>query len=322
MKNYRWTLPPLDMLVFFEAAYRIGSFTGCAIELNVSQAAVSKRMRQLENWIGEPLFLRDNKKLSPTPVGDRLFQTASMGLEFLQQGITSLKEEARRPLSIGANTAIGMFWLTPQLRNFGLSRHACPTRLVTSDHNRDLFTENNELVVAYGTGNVSGWESILLQEEELAPVAAPALAAKLGDDAIRTIGEIAPAMRPPLLNYPRSGPDWIDWRTWFNAMSLDGIGNWRIELLSTYSRTIGEAMQGNGIALGSLTLLRPELDAGSLVKLTGDFLKTGRGYHLYHAAKSPLSEDAKNLSAFLIAAAEHRCEDNSSGRGLHPHQPA
>jgi len=302
MKNYRRTLPPLDLLIFFEAAYRTKSFTSCAAELNVSQAAVSKRIRHMEDWLGEPLFGRDGKRLFPTTAGDRLFQTAAMALEFLQQGIGSLREEARRPLSIGTNTAIGMFWLTAQLRAFGLSLHACPTRLQISDNNQDLFHEGNDLVVAYGSGAVPGWNSVLLHNEELTPVAAPRLASAFGKGQLKTINEIAPAARPPLLNYPRSGPDWVDWHAWFNGLSLKGIEKWRTEQLSTYSQTIGEALQGKGIALGSLILLKSELETGNLIRLSNDLFRSGRGYYLYHSAKTALSSDARNLSDFLIAA--------------------
>jgi DNA-binding transcriptional LysR family regulator len=303
MKNYRRNLPPLDMLFFFEAAYRRGSFTSCAAELNVSQAAVSKRIRQLEQWIGDPLFARRGKRLFATSAGERLYQTTSMALEFLQQGITSLREEARRPLSIGANTSIGMFWLTVQLREFGFSGDACPTRLLTSDNLQDLLNESNNLIVTYGAGKIPEWDSILLLEEELAPVASPGLVKELGADAIATLEDITPAVRPRLLNYPRSGPDWVDWRAWFDALSVQGLAHWQIETHSTYSQTIGEAIQGKGIALGSLSLLGAELRAGSLVRLTDDILKTGRGYYLCHAKKFALSKDAKALSDFLIAAA-------------------
>jgi DNA-binding transcriptional LysR family regulator len=303
MKNYRRNLPPLDMLFFFEAAYRRGSFTACAAELNVSQAAVSKRVRQLEDWIGDPLFVRRGKKLFPTNAGDRLYQTTSVILEFLQQGIASLREEARRPLSIGANTSIGMFWLTVQLREFGFSGDACPTRLLTSDNTEDLLSDSNDLIVTYGGGNIPGWYSVLLLEEELSPVASPELAAEFGPASIETLNDITVAGRPPLLNYPRSGPDWIDWRAWFDALSMQGLDRWRIDARSTYSQTIGEAIRGRGIALGSLPLLGAELTSGSLVRLTSDVLRTGRGYYLCHAMKSGLSSDARSLSDFLITAA-------------------
>ncbi|KUM27749.1 hypothetical protein AU467_15275 [Mesorhizobium loti] len=65
MRKYRTALPPLDLLIFFEAAHRVGSFTGCATELHVSQAAVSKRIRQLEEWVGEPLFVRTASGFRP-----------------------------------------------------------------------------------------------------------------------------------------------------------------------------------------------------------------------------------------------------------------
>jgi DNA-binding transcriptional LysR family regulator len=84
MKRYRTALPPLDLLIFFEAAHRVGSFTGCAAELNVSQAAVNKRIHQLEKWIGEPLFIRNGKRLAPTQSGEHLYRTVGMALEFLR----------------------------------------------------------------------------------------------------------------------------------------------------------------------------------------------------------------------------------------------
>ncbi len=174
---------------------------------------------------------------------------------------------------------------------------------MTSDNAQDLLSESNDLIVVYGAGKIPGWDSLLLLEEELSPVASPKLATALGVGSIKTLGDIAPTMRPPLLNYPRSGPDWIDWRAWFEAFALQGISAWRVEPLATYSQTIGEAIQGKGIALGSLSLLGAEMKAGSLVCLTGDRLKTGRGYYLCHTAKSVLSKDAKALSAFLVAAA-------------------
>lgn len=92
MRNYRSALPPLDLLIFFEAAHRAGSFTGCAAELHVSQAAVSKRVRQLEEWIGEPLFVRRGNRLLVTESGDKLYQTVGMVLEFLRQGLGNLRD--------------------------------------------------------------------------------------------------------------------------------------------------------------------------------------------------------------------------------------
>ncbi|WJI67484.1 MULTISPECIES: LysR family transcriptional regulator [unclassified Mesorhizobium] len=303
MKKYRVSLPPLDTLIFFEAAYRAGSFTNSAGELNVSQAAVSKRIRQLEDWMGECLFVRDGRRLLPTPLGDKLFQTTSMTLEFLQLGVGALREEAQRPLSIGANTAVGMFWLTPHLRDFGLSQHACPTRLITSDNPQDLFNDGNDLTVTYGDGVLPGRNPILLFDEELTPVAAPKVARQFGDD-LRTIQDIPPSHRPKLLNCGRASPDWVDWRVWFQGLSFSGFEKWPVETLSTYSQTIGEAIKGKGIALGSVWLLRAELKAESLQRVGRDVLLSGRGYYVSHSDRSILPDGAKHLVDYLTAAAQ------------------
>ncbi|AYG66667.1 LysR family transcriptional regulator [Rhizobium sp. CCGE531] len=302
MKKYRTTLPPLDTLVFFEAAYRMGSFTASAVELNVTQAAVSKRIKQLEDWIGEALFRRDGKRLFPTPMGDRLFQTAQMTLEFVQRGLSTLRQEAHRPLSIGANTAVGMFWLTPLLRDFGLSPNACPTRLITSDNPRDLFNDGNDLTVTYGDGHLPGRQVTLLFEEELTPVAAPHVALALGKE-LRSIHDIPAADRPKILNYRRASPDWVDWQAWFERMSYRGFETWHIETLSTYSQSIGDAIKGNGIALGSIGLLRAELEAGILHRIGQDALLSGRGYYLSYDDRSALTDGARNLIDHLGSAA-------------------
>lgn len=74
-------------------------------------------------------------------------------------------------------------------------------------------------------------------------------------------------------------------------------------MLSTYSQTIGEAIRGNGIAMGSVALLRSELQAGRLVRLSRDVLRTNRGYYLCRDEQSPLSDDARRLADFLVASA-------------------
>lgn len=74
--------------------------------------------------------------------------------------------------------------------------------------------------------------------------------------------------------------------------------------MSTYSQTIGEAIRGNGIALGSVALLQSELTAGRLVPLTSDVLHTERGYYLCYSESTSLSAEAQRLADFLVAAAQ------------------
>lgn len=303
MRKYRTALPPLDLLIFFEAAHRVGSFTGCATELHVSQAAVSKRIRQLEQWVGEPLFIRNGKRLEITDSGEQLYQTVGTALEFLRLGLENLRDNVRRPLSIAANTVVGMFWLAPQLQAFGLSGDASPTRLTTSDNTSSLLAGKNDLLVLYSNGAISGWQTELLLHEEMTPMASPELARRLKANPAAAFSTLRSKDGPPILNYVRGAPDWVDWRVWFNSLEVGNLKDWRVEMRSTYSQTIGEAIRGNGIALGSVALLQSELDSGRLVVLSRDVLRTNRGYYLCRDDQSSLSEDARRLANFLTAAA-------------------
>lgn len=308
MERYRTSLPPLDLLVFFEAAYRVGSFTGCAAELHVTQAAVSKRIKRLEDWIGEPLFTRSGKRLIKTAASEQLYQSASTALEFLRLGLGSLRKSATRPLSIAANTAVGMFWLTPLLHAFGLSDDACPISLTTSDNAKDLFAPENDLVVAYTAGSVAGWTTVRLLDEELTPLAAPEVCKALNAGKRKSFAELQPAGNLPLLNYPRFAPDWVDWNVWFNASGVGASRRWHMEMKSTYSQTIGDAIRGRGIALGSLSLLHAELTAGRLVRLSKEVFRSGRGYYLCHPDNASPSSDARKLADFLTATARRQTE--------------
>lgn len=141
--------------------------------------------------------------------------------------------------------------------------------------------------------------------EEMVPMASPALATALGADGKSSFQQYRQADgRPPLLNYLRSAPDWVDWKVWFDGLSIKGPEGWKVRTMSTYSQAIGEAIRGNGIALGSVALLQSELAAGRLVPLTSDLLRTDRGYYLCHNENAPLSGDALRLADFLIAAAQ------------------
>ncbi|EBW1603830.1 hypothetical protein CLF39_26330 [Salmonella enterica subsp. enterica serovar Kottbus] len=205
-----------------------------------------------------------------------------------------------------------MFWLAPQLQAFGLSGDACPTRLTTSDSTDALMGGKNDLLVLYSNGNLPGWKTTLLLHEELTPMASPALARALNADSDRPFSALRSKDRPPILNYIKGAPDWVDWRVWFGSLASGDMKDWHIEMRSTYSQTIGEALAGNGIALGSVALLRSELDSGRLVRISSDTLRTNRGYFLCHDEQSSLSDDASRLAEFLIQRAASPQENGAS----------
>ena len=173
MKKYRRYLPSLDALVFFEAAARLNSFTRAGGELYVTQAAVSKRIRELESRLGVDLFHRDGRRLSLTDVGRKFHQRVGMAMEYLEEACRLATDDDPGTIRIAANSAISLFWLAPRLREFGLGEFSANVNLLTSDNASDTMDPENDLVISYGHGDNPGWSSELLFVERLVPVAAP-----------------------------------------------------------------------------------------------------------------------------------------------------
>ena len=293
MQAYRKSLPPLDTLVFFEAAMRHLNFTEAAEELFVTQAAVSKRIRQLEVWLGVDLFERSGRRLQPTEAGAYLAEKTGMTLDYLTQALSALKVPERPVVRIASVTALAAFWLQPKLKAFALSEEACLFNLATADDLGDLLKPEHDLVILHGDGRFPGWQSEVLFQEVLVPVGTP--------DIIKAMQPGELGQRPPLLNYPRLAPNWIDWPGWIQRTGRADLKEWPVHLCASYNQSIGRALKGQGLALGALPLLGDEISSGRLVPLDGATFATGMGYFIAWPNMRPLGLEAERLKSALLA---------------------
>lgn len=291
MQNYRKSLPPLDTIVFFEAAMRHLNFTEAADELYVTQAAVSKRIKQLEQWLGADLFVRSGRKLVPTEAGTYLAEKTGMTLDYLDYAFRTIKVPAQPVVQIASVTALATFWLQSRLRDFALSDEACPFNLKTADELGDLLGPENDLVILHGENRLPGWSLELLFDEEIVPVGTPEVVARAQSADARD--------RPPLLNFARMAPNWTDWSVWIQRTGWTEFGrNERVNCAS-YNQTIGRALRGEGLALGALPLLTDEIASGALVPMPDRKLTTGKGYFIAWPQTRPLSEEAERMKTIL-----------------------
>lgn len=287
-------MPPLDTLVFFEAAMRHRNFTEAAEELFVTQAAVSKRVRQLEDWLGARLFEREGRKLWPTDAGLYLAEKTSSTLDFLDQALRAIKAEQRSLVRIASVTTLAAFWLQPKLRDFALSDEACLFNLITADEIGDLLRPGHDLVVLHGDGRFPGWRCELLFQEVVVPVGTPQV--------IEALDDAKSLNRPPLLSYPRLAPNWIDWQGWMQGTGSQTFRDWPSRHCASYNQSIGRALKGQGVALGTVPLLQEEMSSGQLVSLDGGTLATGRGYYLAWPETQSLSLEAERLKSVLLGS--------------------
>jgi LysR family glycine cleavage system transcriptional activator len=273
---------PLEAFRVFDAACRHMNFSRAGRELNITQAAVSRRIKGLEDHLGTQLFARAGKNLSLTPRGEKLFQRVRASLDYLEESLEPFRTGAGQSISLAASGSVSHLWLGPRLRDFARGNPGVSIRLVTVDSPADLASENNDLVILYSAGEHPRWNLTPLLAEELAPVAAPGYIARKGLDP----ATLAPADLAglDLIDYERFNANWISFRPWLERVAPETFRRRPLPrphlTFSTYALAIDAALSGDGVVLGSLDLIAAELAAGSLVQLGGTSLVTGYGYHL------------------------------------------
>lgn len=273
---------PLEAFRVFDGACRHMNFSRAGRELNITQAAVSRRIKGLEDHLGTQLFTRSGKNLTLTPRGEKLFQRVRASLDYLEESLEPFRTGAGQSISLAASGSVSHLWLGPHLRNFARDNPDVFLRLVTSDSPADLASENNDLVILYSSGEHPRWDLTPLLAEELAPVAAPSYIARRGLDAATV--KPADLAGLDLIDYERFNANWISFRPWLERVAPEAYRRMPFPrphlTFSTYALAIDAALSGDGVALGSLGLIAAKLAEGSLVQLGTTSLVTGYGYHL------------------------------------------
>lgn len=293
---------PLEAFRVFDAACRQMNFSKAGRELNITQAAVSRRIKGLEDHLGAALFTRRGKNLELTPQGARLFQRVRAALDYLEESLDPFRPVKGGTIAIAASGSVSHLWLGGRLRDFGKENPAISLRLLTSDTSSDLAAETNDLVILYSTGEHPRWDLTLMMPERLMPVASPDYLDSRGlDAATLTVEQIASL---DLIDYERFNAHWISFRQWFSRVSPAlrlKLQNPRFSF-STYIMAIDAALRGDGIALGSLSLIEEQLADGRLVTVGSECLSTGYGYYLGLPKDKTVTPEARQLHAFLTGS--------------------
>src|SRR6185312_14030193 len=110
-------LPSVSALAVFESAARLSSFTAAARELGMSQAGVSRHVQQLEQFCGAPLFRRKHRGVTLTKDGERLRETAVIGMNRIAATVRAIRgSNATGRVTLATTIAFASLWLMPRLR--------------------------------------------------------------------------------------------------------------------------------------------------------------------------------------------------------------
>jgi DNA-binding transcriptional LysR family regulator len=295
---------PLEAFRVFDAACRFMNFSRAGRELNITQAAVSRRIKGLEDHLGRPLFTRRGRNLALTTDGERLFQRVRATLEYLEESLEPFRGGTAQIISIAASGSVSHLWLGARLKDFGKQNPSISVRLLTTDTPSELASEANDLVILYSTGDHPRWNLSLLMKEVLVPVASPDYLAQRGLDADSLTADHIAGL--DLIDYERFNAHWISFRQWFERLGNPPKRKPSSPRLSftTYIMAVEAALRGEGIALGSLGLIGEQIRTGTLVVLGRDRVVTGFGYHLGTPRYRSLSPEALDLHDRLLTGRE------------------
>ena len=226
----RRDLPSLSLLQTFELAASRLSFTEAAEDLCITQSAVSRQIRALEDQIGVPLFKRLHRALELTPEGRTLFETVSRNLDELGVCVREIQAVKGYPqLTVGTSVSFAYFWLMPRLAKFSEANPDVDLRILASDQALDLAKGTADIGVLYGNGHWVGFKSDLLFGEEVYPVCGPAY-----QNQESKLESPADFLEATLLHLDSGGNIWggVDWQVWLKTHGVTDQGSGAGRLLS------------------------------------------------------------------------------------------
>lgn len=290
-------LPPMNSLIVFEAAARHLSFTQAANELNVTQGAISRQIRQLEEYLGKELFIRANRNISLTPMGLQYYQTIYSALLDVAQATAEIKKwQGEHQITVATTNAMAALWLLPKVASFQQNNEGVDLRILTTENILDLQKMDFDLALFYCRTPPVGMKSTTLFPEEVFPVCSPSYLAQFKENP--TAEEI---FTKALLYLDDSQKDWITWAEWFEAVDLPVVKPKNRVNINNYPMLLQAAMNGQGVALAWGSLIDGYLDNGSLVRPVETVLRSQANFSMLEPADRGLvPSSVKHFRSWLL----------------------
>jgi LysR family transcriptional regulator, glycine cleavage system transcriptional activator len=254
-----WFPPSISSVRAFEAAGRLLSFTKAATELNVTQSAVSHGVRDLEERLGLPLFVRGGRNLMLTDAGRVYLPFASEAVGRLRMGERALLDPQRkaRVLTISVSPSFAAKWLVPRLAEFSQEHPDLDLRISANLQHIDFADGEIDLAVRHGDGAWQDLDCTRLCAETVFPVCSPAMQKEMK---IKTPADLSRCV----LIHHRNAEAWTSWLRNFVPGSPKRSS--RGPVLNEMSLAIDAAIAGQGVALARSALAQLDLAEGRLVR--------------------------------------------------------
>ncbi|MFM7403222.1 MAG: LysR substrate-binding domain-containing protein [Erythrobacter sp.] len=295
-------IPSIDLLRSFDSTARLLSFTKAAEELFLTQSAVSRQIKTLEDQLGLPLYVRGVRKLTLTEAGRRLAKTVDAVIRQLEATIATLDElEPARTLGISTTVSFAALWLIPRLATFRARNPDVDVRVSATSEVQNIKRERLDIAIRYARPERIPQGTQVLFQEEVFAVCSPGLCA----DPARPLHTPADLQDQVLLHMDDACGewDWYMWSTWLESRGLSGLRPAGSVRFSQYDQMIQAAIAGQGVALGRHPLIRRLLTQGALVAPFAEEHISSGAYYLVTEPGSETNPDVLEFKSWLFTAA-------------------
>ena len=272
-------VPSTGVLCAFEASARLQSFTAAAVELHLTQSAVSRQIRALEEMVGSELFVRERQTIRLTTAGQAYAQEIRGALERISQATLGFRANPRGgTLQLAVLPTFGTRWLAPRLAGFFAAHPGVTVNLTTRLEPFDFRSEGLDAAIHFGAREWPGAELAPLMTETVVPACGPAF------KRAHKLARPADLLSAPLLHVS-TRPD--AWKEWFGAkgIAVDDVPGMFVDQFAMAAQA---ATAGLGVALLPRFLMEPEFRGGQLVPAIarGEVESAARYYLVWPASRA------------------------------------
>lgn len=262
MEKLRRTLPPLSTLLPFEATARLGSITRASEELGLTQAAISKQIKSLEQDLGTELFERRNRAVHLNGHGREFGRVVSEALKSIAAASGDLRlQQEQGEVVLRSQLCEGLYWLMPRLSGFYQKYPDIPVRVTVSTKPITESEERFDLALQ-STGRDKGdTKRVFTASDEVFPVCSSAyLQGAALPQPISRLKDMH------LLHHKVEPQDWVSWKAWLARLNMDKSVGSDSTAFDSYPMMIQAMLEGHGVALAWRRTIESYLDAGTVVR--------------------------------------------------------
>lgn len=296
----------------FEAVARRLSFVGAADELHVTQSAVSRQIKALEEELGSPLFSRGTRRVELTGEGVLLLRAVVPALERLDASVRQIRQlRGRKVVSVTTFASFATLWLIPRLEAYQRAHPDVDIRVSASDPRIDLEDSDMDLALRYLPDEHAPAGAQCLFVETLTPALVPWLARQIEQGAEPPLANAADLSRHTLIEEDDIRPtsQLLSWRQWLEQCGLPSLEPRRWLYFNFTSQQVQAAMAGQGVVLARRPLVAESLARGELLEPFGASgrLRVPAAYWLLESTRSAARPEVREFVAWVLAqAAETR----------------